>query len=753
MLRIENVTKKYTDVYALDNVTLTFDSYGLHIITGKSGSGKSTLLNVIALLENIDEGSVIVDDIVISDLNHKAKDRYRGGLFSFVFQEYNLIEERTVKENLEPCAGDTGKTDDRIEDVLARVGLLEYKDKEVRKLSGGERQRVAIARALLKDTKVMLADEPTGNLDDETGRAIMNLIKNVSRDRLVILVTHNLAYVLEYADRLIHIEEGKIVEDKYIHRAAAKEKINLSGSLLKSNLKAFGLKTDIFSALKKARKNIIRFMAVFLFAIFFLSLSFLLLITGNATLLRDNLNNFGFRLYKLGKVVDDDKTFQTESVILGEDYPLLETKGVKVYPYIHINVSLHYDDFYWIDGNSLIFTDDFKQFDKIIGSYPTAPCDVLISDYAAQVIIKSKYRDECQMADLLGESVMVRIGDRKFLLIISGIYRTNYETYAGSLEGSTLVEGLFREKDNYISAFAALPSTLSDISEKISYTFAYVFDVGIMNLNADNREYIIYQDESVAKGVFITTGYLMETKHYDYEELYGDPEKIYRELDDTITLDFAGRNVTLPVMGIVDNSSYDADPYISSAKIAVMPGQIWDYSAEAGLMVDLSDPSSLYAAQKMNYNIHTDINFFEKLTATYRVVRGIAVFVSCVLLLIYFILFSGFIMFSIEERKYNIGVYRAIGIGKRAINGIFLLETAIISALEISLISIIIFPILLLLRRLPIPNTSFSIIFLCFNGGGLLLLLTTVLLLNLLITYFSINKLNNKPIVNIIRNI
>jgi putative ABC transport system ATP-binding protein len=187
MLTLKNITKIYDQIIALNNVSLEFESKGLIVITGKSGSGKSTLLNVISLLETIDEGKVIVDDLVISELSNKEKNLYRGSLFGFVFQEYNLIEDMTVKENLELCITNSNQEADKINQILEQLNIVDYKNKEVKKLSGGERQRVTIARALVKNAKIILADEPTGSLDEENGRIIMELLKSISKDHLVIL--------------------------------------------------------------------------------------------------------------------------------------------------------------------------------------------------------------------------------------------------------------------------------------------------------------------------------------------------------------------------------------------------------------------------------------------------------------------------------------------------------------------------------------------------------------------------------------
>lgn len=213
-----NVTKIYNkgtrnESCALKNISLEFSDSGLVFITGKSGSGKSTLLNVIAGLDEITSGNIFDGNVNVSALNQNKKNIYRRNNIGFIFQNYNLIDELSVAENV--TLG-LKKTADRIKELDEILGLLEikkYMNKRTSELSGGEKQRVAIARALYKDSKIIIGDEPTGNLDEANSTIIFEALTKIAKDRLVIVVTHDQESAQKYGDRVIHIQDGEVIED------------------------------------------------------------------------------------------------------------------------------------------------------------------------------------------------------------------------------------------------------------------------------------------------------------------------------------------------------------------------------------------------------------------------------------------------------------------------------------------------------------------------------------------------------------
>ena len=208
MLELINIKKKYSNETVLNNISLKFPDHGLISIVGESGSGKSTLLNIIGLLEKYDEGKLLIDGKSIKDLNLKDIDNVHKTYFSFIFQQYNLIENMSVIDNI------TITNDNK--DIYSIINMLKIRHlltKKVIKLSGGEKQRVALARALSTNPRVLLADEPTGALDSKNRNIVMELLKNISEDILVIMVTHNYRDALKYSDRIIEIKDGTIIKD------------------------------------------------------------------------------------------------------------------------------------------------------------------------------------------------------------------------------------------------------------------------------------------------------------------------------------------------------------------------------------------------------------------------------------------------------------------------------------------------------------------------------------------------------------
>ena len=220
MIKLIELNKTYNkntddEVVALKNINLTFGDKGLVIVLGASGSGKSTLLNVIGALDGFDSGDIIVDDKSLKALSKAQSADYRNGYVGFVFQENNLIESFSVEENLKIALELKGEKSERkgIEEILSDVGLQGCAMRRAADMSGGQKQRVAIARALIKKPNVILADEPTGNLDSVTSGQIFSLLKKVSEKRLVIVVTHDEASALQYGDRIIRMSDGEITED------------------------------------------------------------------------------------------------------------------------------------------------------------------------------------------------------------------------------------------------------------------------------------------------------------------------------------------------------------------------------------------------------------------------------------------------------------------------------------------------------------------------------------------------------------
>lgn len=216
LLKLENVSRMYrmgqVEVRALTGVSLAIQRGEFIVILGPSGSGKTTLLNLVGGIDSPTSGKIWSDGVEVTGLDDKGLTRYRRDHIGFVFQFFNLIPSLTAKENVE-FAGDLVKGSRDALETLGMVELADRADHFPSELSGGEQQRVAIARAIVKDPPILLCDEPTGDLDFDTGKRILSVMRDINRERAktVLLVTHNTA-IGEIADRVVRMRSGEIVE-------------------------------------------------------------------------------------------------------------------------------------------------------------------------------------------------------------------------------------------------------------------------------------------------------------------------------------------------------------------------------------------------------------------------------------------------------------------------------------------------------------------------------------------------------------
>lgn len=223
MIEIKNLNKFYNkgkknEVHVLNDINLSLDATGLVCILGESGSGKTTLLNTIGGLDTFSGGSISIDGTSVSKYNPKVMEPIRNDHFDYVFQNYYLLKDYSVAYNIKLALNRYNMTEEekdaRVDYVLKVLGIEKYKKKIVSKLSGGQQQRVSIARALVKSPDIIFADEPTGNLDEENTLRTMSILKNISKECLVLLVTHEKRIANFFADRIIEVQDGKIVRDE-----------------------------------------------------------------------------------------------------------------------------------------------------------------------------------------------------------------------------------------------------------------------------------------------------------------------------------------------------------------------------------------------------------------------------------------------------------------------------------------------------------------------------------------------------------
>ena len=239
MLELRNIDKTYKPkngkpVHALNNISIKFEEKGMVFILGKSGCGKSTLLNVIGGLDKFDSGEIIIKGKSSKEFSGSDFDSYRNTFIGFIFQEYNILSEFNISKNIALALELQGKkaTPEKVQELLDMVDLSAQGNRKTTELSGGQKQRVAIARALIKDPEIIIADEPTGALDSNTGAQVFDTLKKLSKDKLVIIVSHDREYAELYADRIIEMKDGNVIADetkRYVEPKSVANNIDLIG--------------------------------------------------------------------------------------------------------------------------------------------------------------------------------------------------------------------------------------------------------------------------------------------------------------------------------------------------------------------------------------------------------------------------------------------------------------------------------------------------------------------------------------------
>lgn len=496
MIKLININKYYKsgseNYHALRNINLEFGDSGMHFIHGKSGSGKSTLLNVLGGLDKYDTGDLIIDNVSTATFSRKDFNTYRNTYIGFVFQEFNVLKGLSVYENialsLELQHMNVKQNHDKIQEIINKVGLTGLENRMMNQISGGQRQRVAIARALIKNPRVIIADEPTGNLDSKNSKMVMELLKELSKDHLIIVVTHSDALAKEYADRLIEIKDGMVIND-------SGNKEGIEKDLILDPVKV-PIKTSLTLSLKSIFKNKFRFIVMIL--LFALSLTFAGVVV-NLSLAdttkvyseyQNDYDNFVININKkyLSRGIETTTAFfDYELLEYQEKYNDDENNYIKVLKgmdyYIPIDENATTEDPFWINYIQRIHLYDSKiltNFEFIYGKHTNASNAVSITDYLADDLIYQNYFGDAvkKRDDLINKEIYCEGMKNPF--VIRGIIKTNYEefltkdltdskTLAAFQDNLVFYSSMFTNQENYTAIYS-------------SNNFEYVYDDIIFDL-------------------------------------------------------------------------------------------------------------------------------------------------------------------------------------------------------------------------------------------------------------------------------
>lgn len=414
MIEIKNLSKKYKSksgvmTTALDNISLKLPKRGLIAIVGKSGSGKSTLLNIIGGLDKADQGEILLNKKDVLKFKGKKLNLYRNTYLGFIFQDYNLISNLNVKENLEVALELQKQKNDnfQVEEILKKIDLSGYEKRKVNELSGGQKQRIAIARALIKEPQILLADEPTGNLDTQTSKDIFELLKEISKEKLVILITHDYESAKKYSDGICEISDGKITKNTI----SEIEDVDSDLKLRKGRLTFFKSIKYAFVNLRKKKIRLI--FTTFIMTCTLFALSFLLMLINfdvnkihSETLINNGNTNLtvvkesSFNSYE---AFTEDELIQISKLVSSEltYYPIIVSDNN--YTGLELRTSWYatdekkeemedayknaYNTYYVTSFVLNQLTDDKLNELNIIGSIPDEPNEVLISQYLADQLV------------------------------------------------------------------------------------------------------------------------------------------------------------------------------------------------------------------------------------------------------------------------------------------------------------------------------------------------------------------------------
>lgn len=355
MIKLDKVSKIYYNNGVIGTgftkVSTEFNMGEFVAILGESGSGKSTLLNVISGLDSYEEGEMYINGEETSHYAEEDFEEYRRKYVANIFQAFNLVNSYSVRQNVELVLLINGKNAKdskvRVDDILKKVGLWELRNKKVSKLSGGQKQRVAIARALAKETPIIVADEPTGNLDQASARDIFKLLNEISKDKLVIVVTHNFEQVKDYATRILRMHDGKLIEDKVVKKV---EEVKAQESSYK--------KMSFLSKMKLSLRNAFNVMPKFLITLAVFVIVTITLLGTYASYKNEEYNEFIDMVYGIFNDTSPERIIvnkKDKGVISEDDLKKLEklnnVASYKINDYVDdVKVDLDFNNEYYLMG-------------------------------------------------------------------------------------------------------------------------------------------------------------------------------------------------------------------------------------------------------------------------------------------------------------------------------------------------------------------------------------------------------------------
>ncbi|MEG0826589.1 MAG: ABC transporter ATP-binding protein/permease [Bacilli bacterium] len=856
MIQLNHISKTYkskkgNNTKALNNISLNFDKNGMTFILGKSGSGKSTLLNVIGGLDKYDSGDMIILDKSSKDFNQADFDSYRNTYIGFVFQDFNILEDYNVYENiilaLQLQQKDINK--EEIDTLLEKLELIELKHRKINELSGGQKQRVAIARALVKNPKIILADEPTGNLDSVTGKQVMELLKKISKEKLVVIISHDNESANTYGDRIIEIKDGNIINDIQKQNISVDKKEIYKTIKSKLPLKE-SFKLGIGSLKHKKIKlffTIILTMCSLLFLSITDSISNYNVEKAHSKLLVDKKEQYvQIEKYQYEKFDKYDFINKEQLELNEEDTKKIKSKINKnIYPIYKIQEGLsqeglgtllkiktNHDDIPYIhlyESADIVVVDNLNKIikEKVKGRLPNKANEIVISNYVADIIISngiSTYEN-----NTTNEFITENLYKPKDY---NEILNSNKTFYFGN-KGKVKIVGIIdydlskyqsikiKEMKNFIeedySNYSLLIKNYQNIYNKIYVNESFIDNLDIEKksiLNSNNNYHLISNDIRLQdSGYYVSPAVLedkieyydgtnwkvasnlsknemilnvRQIKEFDYDNYQKnlskyieknanmDAQYLEKKFFENYVKDFAiiMKNITLQVYEGRSYNPNKPDYKYDNIKVIGLVGLKEDNSKQYNYFsIDLVGNFKVNLLQKIGYLIPTteqreiqnilqafpynetlstkttyssDVN---DLIRTIYILKDIA-FWGCIALLIFTIFLIGnFIITSINYRKKEIGVLRALGSRSVDIIKIFLWEGMVMSFISGTLASILLIVVTNLLNKIIMVKASLVLTPFILGARQFIIIYLIVFMVTIISSIIPIFKISKmKPI-------
>ncbi len=786
MIRFVNVSKEYRSkkgqiTKALNDINIDLGNKGLVFIIGKSGSGKSTLLNILGGLDSKTSGKIYIDNKDIDSFREKDYDSYRNTYIGFIFQDFNLLEEYNVFDNVMLSAKLLRKKVDKEEilNLLERLGLKGLEYRNINELSGGQKQRVGIARALIKNPKVILADEPTGNLDSHSSLETFKLLKEISKEKLVVVVSHDLENANTYADKILELQDGNAIRNDL----TVEEKDDNTFSLTKSRLPFKECLHFALTSLKSNKVKLFFTIILTMISLVFMGISVNSFLYDKGTfmagVMRDN-NEYIFDISKIEvkptgasfpfDLTNDDLNILKENINeeLNPTYRLYNNNRL---------LTFTYGDYVERDGEfnhipmwfNYIEVKDKRIIGNIKGKIPVNSNEIMVHKNVARYICKYGILDSTNniykpnsINELINSNKEIMLGDNKVIItgIVDNDLNDDYFIYVNGFVDNAILNNDINTflTDSYLSKKEITAKNIAIYNNNVQ-----LITNTITTLNKD--EIIISLDlfrELDNNFNDELNEYLLNNSEDNYSNLINTFTNSYINTNDSFNnlyITFNGNlnsnsiKNDLKVVGIsLDNNNYISNDYITEIESTNSNKYNFSYRVYEDNYNELKNIINTY---ETNYN-KSGIYYYltlphyddlEQINTIYSFLAKYINIITLVFVLFTILLFSNFIYISITYSKKQIGILRALGTNKNDIVKIFLYESIIVGIMSYIISIILWFISINLLNNSLFGDKTYILNGIVTNPWVPILMFIYTIIISIIITVISLSKITKiKPI-------